>query len=114
MAEEISGRWLGWQPIARVFPVKNRPLRDYPGVLLLAAEAQRRDAKCTLSGCGLSGTRDSRTTAARSGRGCGGRVRGAVDHVAQPAQAGLGDPAQQEVVGRGPGGRAHVWTPVTQ
>src|ERR1700739_1896454 len=51
MAEEISGRRLGWQPIGPVFPGKNRPLRDYRSVLLLAAEAQRRDADCTLCGC---------------------------------------------------------------
>jgi hypothetical protein len=31
MGEEISGRGLGWQPIAAVFPTKNGPLRDLPG-----------------------------------------------------------------------------------
>src|ERR1700712_510013 len=81
MAEEISGRWLGWQPIAPVFPGKNRPLRDYSGVLLLAGIAQRRDAKCALCGCGPLHARDRRTTAARGGRGCRWHVRGAVDHV---------------------------------
>src|SRR6267378_1252539 len=101
MSEEISGRRLGWQPIAPVFPGKNRPLRDYPGVLLPAAEAQRRDTKCTLCGCGLVRARNGGAAAARGRRG--GRVRGAVDHVAQPAETGLRDFPQQQVVGRRPG-----------
>src|ERR1700724_4618997 len=100
MSEEISGRGLGWQPIAPVFPVKNRPLRDYSEGMLMAAEAQRGDAKCTLCGCNWLRARN-RGAAAR-GR-CGGHVRGAVDHVAQPAQAGLRDFPQQQVVGRRPG-----------
>jgi hypothetical protein len=31
MGEEISGRWLGWQPVGPVFPSKNRPIRDFTG-----------------------------------------------------------------------------------
>jgi hypothetical protein len=31
MGEEISGGWLGWQPVDVVFPVKNRPIRDFTG-----------------------------------------------------------------------------------
>src|SRR4029077_4694763 len=31
-SEEISGRGRGWQPIAPVFPAKNGPYRDYPGL----------------------------------------------------------------------------------
>jgi hypothetical protein len=36
MGEEISGRGLGWQPIAAVFPTKNGPLRDFPEPLYWA------------------------------------------------------------------------------
>src|SRR5258708_24608179 len=91
MSEEISGRRLGWQPIGPVFPGKNRPLRDYRSVLLPAAEAQRGDAKCTLCGCHRLRARDRRAPAARGRCRGGSRVRRAVDHVAQPAQAGLRD-----------------------
>ena len=31
MGEEISGRWLGWQPVGAVFPVKKRQIRDFYG-----------------------------------------------------------------------------------
>jgi hypothetical protein len=31
MGEEISGGWLGWQPVDVVFPVKNRPIGDFTG-----------------------------------------------------------------------------------
>src|SRR5439155_2378387 len=34
MGEEISGGWLGWQPIDVVFPVKNRPIRDFIGPII--------------------------------------------------------------------------------
>src|ERR1700681_3192689 len=74
MAEEISGGRLGWQPIAPVFPGKNRPLRDYSGVLLPAGIAQRRDAKCTLCGCSRLRARDRRTAATRGRGGRGGHV----------------------------------------
>ena len=54
MGEEISGRGLGWQPVAAVFPTKNGPLRDFSEAALLGAVAKRGDAGRILGGCGAS------------------------------------------------------------
>src|SRR5258705_8030006 len=41
MGEEISGGWLGWQPVGPVFPVKKRRIRVFYRGRLLGAEAER-------------------------------------------------------------------------
>src|SRR6267154_925137 len=93
----LATHWVGFRCC---FPCKNVPTRGHYGGALMAGIAQRRHTERTLGGCGRLHARDRRT--AQTGRGRW-RIRRAVDHGAEAAQAGLRNFTEHEIVGRGPG-----------
>ena len=85
------------QPVAAFFPRKNRADLDYRQGLV-SAVSERDGAGFAERWC----ARDRGSPAARCR--CGRRIcRRAVDHGGEPAQAGLRDFPQHQVVGGGPG-----------
>src|SRR6266446_4875964 len=103
-SEVISRRGLGWQPVASGFPAQNQYFRTIllMAALLMAPVRQRTDAEFTRNGCKPVRACHRGAAPAR----CGGRRhvrRRSIDHGAKPAQSGLRDLPQHQVVGGGPG-----------
>src|SRR5579863_292344 len=100
ISEVISRGWPRWQPVGTVFPGK---MAISAAIWLMAGVAERADAPFSRSRRGLIGARDRRSAFGRRGRR--GRIRRSrpVDEAAQPAQSGLRDFPQNQVVGGGPG-----------